>query len=134
MIYRKIYFVFWAVFIASLTSPLCAQNKELGYQFFSEQKYAEAIDELEKVYKNNTEQRVYETLLQSYIFLNKYNEGLKLVDKQLKNQPQNTALQVDKIHLLESLLEKMLSKGKVLNNYRTTTILGITVIIVLIIV
>ena len=100
MIYRKIYFVFWAVCIASLTSPLFAQNKELGYQFFSEQKYAEAIEELEKVYKNNTEQRVYETLLQSYIFLNKYNEGLKLVDKQLKNQPQNTALQVDKIHLL----------------------------------
>lgn len=100
MIYRKVYFVFWAVCIASLTSPLCAQNKELGYQFFSEQKYAEAFEELEKVYKNNTEQRVYETLLQSYIFLNKYNEGLKLVDKQLKNQPQNTALQVDKIHLL----------------------------------
>jgi predicted Zn-dependent protease len=86
--------------MVSLTSPLCAQNKELGYQFFSEQKYAEAIEELEKVYKSNTEQRVYETLLQSYIFLNKYNEGLKLVDKQLKNQPQNTALQVDKIHLL----------------------------------
>ena len=40
---------------------------------------------------------------------------------------------LDKIHLLESLLEKLLSKGKVLNNYRTTTILGITVIIVLII-
>jgi tetratricopeptide (TPR) repeat protein len=77
-----------------------AQNKELGYQFFSEQKYAEAIEELEKVYKTNTEQRVYETLLQSYIFLNKYNEGLKLVDKQLKNQAQNQALSVDKIHLL----------------------------------
>ena len=40
---------------------------------------------------------------------------------------------LDKIHLLENILEKLLSKGKLLNNRRTTTILGITVIIVLII-
>jgi hypothetical protein len=40
---------------------------------------------------------------------------------------------LDKIHLLENILEKLLLKGKVLNNYRTITILGITGIIVLII-
>lgn len=77
-----------------------AQNKELGFQFFSQQKYSEAIEELEKVYKTNPEYRVYETLLQSYIFTNKYNEGLKLVDKQQKSQKDNLGLNVDKIHLL----------------------------------
>ncbi len=39
---------------------------------------------------------------------------------------------LDKIHLLENLLEKLLSRGKVLNNYRATTILGITGIIILV--
>ena len=100
MLNHKFKFVFFSFLLFLCVLKVSAQNKELGYQFFSEQKYAEAIEELEKVYKTNTEQRVYETLLQSYIFLNKYNEGLKLVDKQLKNQAQNQALSVDKIHLL----------------------------------
>ena len=100
MLNHKFKFVFFSLLLFLCVLKVSAQNKELGYQFFSEQKYAEAIEELEKVYKTNTEQRVYETLLQSYIFLNKYNEGLKLVDKQLKNQAQNQALSVDKIHLL----------------------------------
>jgi tetratricopeptide (TPR) repeat protein len=97
---HKFKFVFFSLLLFLCVLKLTAQNKELGYQFFSEQKYTEAIEELEKVYKTNTEQRVYETLLQSYIFLNKYNEGLKLVDKQLRNHSQNQALNVDKIHLL----------------------------------
>jgi hypothetical protein len=40
---------------------------------------------------------------------------------------------LDKIHLLEGILTQLLSKGKILNNYRTITILGITGLIVLII-
>ncbi len=100
MLNHKFKFVFFSLLLFLCVLKVSAQNKELGYQFFSEQKYTDAIEELEKVYKTNTEQRVYETLLQSYIFLNKYNEGLKLVDKQLKNQAQNQALSVDKIHLL----------------------------------
>ncbi len=100
MLNHKFKFVFFSLLLFLCVLKLTAQNKELGYQFFSEQKYTEAIEELEKVYKTNTEQRVYETLLQSYIFLNKYNEGLKLVDKQLRNHSQNQALNVDKIHLL----------------------------------
>jgi tetratricopeptide (TPR) repeat protein len=96
----KIYSISFFFIVACLKMPIYAQNKELGYQFFSEQKYLETIEELEKVYKSNAEQRVYETLLQSYIYLNKFNEGLKLVDKQIKNQPHNTTLLVDKIHLL----------------------------------
>ncbi len=71
-------------------------EEQLATQYFSNAEYDKAADLYENLLsKNATSVYFYENLLQSYLYLKKYEQAEKLVKKQQKRFPENNFFKVD---------------------------------------
>ena len=77
-----------------------AQDKQqvqhsLAIQFFNNGEYDKAVEVFESLYKKSRSEEYYEYLYQCYIQLKNYKVGEKLVDKKIKDFPQQAAYHID---------------------------------------
>ena len=78
-----------------------SQNEKLAYQYFAEKQYEKAVVIYKELYKKDQKKEFYETLLESYIFLERFKEAEKLSKQHLKKHPDRIELNIDYGYVLE---------------------------------
>ena len=61
-----------------------SQEEQLAYQYFSNKQYEKAIVIYKNLYKESPKREFYESLITSYLFLERYKEAEKLVKNYIK--------------------------------------------------
>lgn len=92
------------------------QNEELAYQYFAEKQYEKAVLLYKDLYKKDQKKEYYESLMASYLFLERYKEAEKLAKNQLKKNPNRIEYGVDHGYVLE----KWKKQGKADQAYDNT--------------
>ena len=96
---RKISILFFGFLLLTFSFSF-AQDKQqvqhsLAIQFFNNGEYDKAAEVFESLYKRSRSEEYYEYLYQCYAQLKNYKDGEKLVDKKIKDFPQQAAYQID---------------------------------------
>lgn len=100
MILKKVKIVISLVLFSLCFLTSLAQDKQqvqhsLAIQFFNNGEYDKAVEVFESLYKKSRSEEYYEYLYQCYVQLKNYKDGEKLVDKKIKDFPQQAAYQID---------------------------------------
>ena len=93
-----------------------SQNEQLAYQYFAEKQYEKAVLLYKDLYKEAPKKEYYESLMTSYLFLERYKEAEKLVKNHLKKNPNRIEFGVDH----GFVLEKWKKQGKSDQVYENT--------------
>ena len=93
-----------------------SQNEKLAYQYFAEKQYEKAVVIYKELYKKDQKKEFYETLLESYIFLERFKEAEKLSRQHLKKHPDRIELNID----YGFVLEKWGKQAKAIQAYDNT--------------
>lgn len=96
---RKISILLFGFLLLTFSSSF-AQDKQqvqhsLAIQFFNNGEYDKAAEVFESLYKRSRSEEYYEYLYQCYAQLKNYKDGEKLVDKKIKDFPQQAAYHID---------------------------------------
>jgi len=67
----------------------------LADEFFDNKEYDKSIELYEDVFKKNQSKEIYQSLIDAYVAVNRFDEAEKVIKKQLKKRPNDPVYQVD---------------------------------------
>ena len=95
----RLYLIVIAFFFSF--NSFCQQNEKLAYQYFAEKQYDKSILLYKELYKKVPKKEYYESLIKSYVFLERYKEAEKLIKYHIKKHPERIELVIDQGFIYE---------------------------------